>query len=143
MIDEGMAGGRSRRRERRPPGSFPRARCARNTEARRPPSGARVWESRFHPGPARERAYRPLPLAAPEDSKVSATRARTSSRMPFLVPDGLRGQALDACATEARFRQLQECNTIGIDVGKAAPYLRLKGTRGQEHGVKRPGGLST
>jgi len=46
-------------------------------------------------------------------------------------------------ATEARFRQLQGCNTTGIDVGKAAPDLRPKGTREQQHGVKRPGGLST
>lgn len=51
--------------------------------------------------------------------------------------------ALYTCATEARFRQLQECNTTGIDVVKAAPYLQPKGLRGQEHGVKRPGGLST
>jgi len=50
---------------------------------------------------------------------------------------------LHACATEARFRQLQECNTTGIDVVKAAPYLQPKGLRGQEHGVKRSGGLST
>ena len=59
------------------------------------------------------------------------------------IPDGAGEQALHACATEARFRQLQECNTTGIDVVKAAPYLQPKGLRGQEHGVKRPGGLST
>ena len=34
-------------------------------------------------------------------------------------------------------------NITGSDVSKAAPYLPLKGERGQEHGVKRPGGLST
>jgi hypothetical protein len=52
-------------------------------------------------------------------------------------------QAMHACATEARFRQLQGCDTTGIDVGKAAPDLRPKGTREQQHGAKRPGGLST
>ncbi len=42
-----------------------------------------------------------------------------------------REQTLHACATEARFRQLQGCNTTGIDVGKAASDLRPKGTREQ------------
>ena len=50
---------------------------------------------------------------------------------------------MSLCAIEARLRLLRECNTTGIDVVKVAPDLPLKGVRGQEHGVKRPNGLST
>jgi hypothetical protein len=37
---------------------------------------------------------------------------------------------MSGCAIEARLRSLQECNTTGIDVVKAAAYLEPKGGRG-------------
>ena len=41
------------------------------------------------------------------------------------------------CAIEARVRLLRKCNTTGIDVVKATPYLHPKGVRGQEHGARK------
>jgi hypothetical protein len=40
-------------------------------------------------------------------------------------------QHLTLCAIEARRRLLQECNTIDIDMVKAAPDLVPKGIEGQ------------
>jgi hypothetical protein len=41
------------------------------------------------------------------------------------------------CAIEARLCLLQECNTIGVAMVKAAAYLTPKGRRGQEHAVRK------
>lgn len=38
---------------------------------------------------------------------------------------------MSGCAIEARLRLLQECNTTGIEVVKAAPDLPSKDVRGQ------------
>ncbi len=37
---------------------------------------------------------------------------------------------MSGCAIEARLRLLQECNTTGIEVVKAATYFAPKGGRG-------------
>jgi hypothetical protein len=44
---------------------------------------------------------------------------------------------MSGCAIEARLRVLRVRNTTGIEVGKAAPDLRPKGLREQEHGVRK------
>jgi hypothetical protein len=44
--------------------------------------------------------------------------------------------SIPGCAIEARLRLLQECNPTGVEVGKAASYLRSKEMRGQEHDVR-------
>ena len=49
----------------------------------------------------------------------------------------LKSGCTEKCAIEARLRSLQECNTTGIDVVKAAAYLTPKGDRGQEHAVRK------
>jgi hypothetical protein len=40
------------------------------------------------------------------------------------------------CAIEARLRWLRKRNPTGVEVGKAASYLRSKEVRGQEHDVR-------
>ena len=44
---------------------------------------------------------------------------------------------IPGCAIEARLRLLQKCNSTGVEVGKAASYLRSKEMRGQEHDVRK------
>ena len=65
-------------------------------------------------------------------SKATVRRATlTTGEGALAVCEGEVERLKQECAIEARLRQLQVCNTTGIDVDKAASYLLPKGMRGR------------